>query len=454
MASTLLQEPQAPSLISEPSLTWHTIGDALRLAEDAYVSRHPVSKALHAKALRFMPGGNTRSVLHSDPFPVCLKKGEMNRLWDHDGNKYIDFVGELTAGLYGHSHPKMRETILETFDNVGMNLGGTTREETQLAELICERFPHIQQLRFCNSGTEANIYALSIARHITGRRKVIAFGGGYHGGVLSFGHGIAENNVDKDDWVLGKFNDAASAKALIESTTEGAAVIVEAMQGAGGCVPATTEFLHAIRDAAKKTGKIFILDEVMTSRLHPSGLAGKLELSPDLTTLGKYLGGGIAFGAFGGSEHLLSSYDPRVIGSLPHSGTFNNNTLSMRLGYVGLAELYTPSANIALNSFGDYFRSELQAIAQGTQMVVVGVGAVLTIHFLKNGTAPASAEDIDHNNIPDLKRLFWFWCLERGYWITERGMLSIILGTTKSEINSYLCVVRDFVKVYANLIAL
>lgn len=121
-----------------------------------------------------------------------------------------------------------------------------------MAELICQRFQSIEKVRFCNSGTEANLYALSIARHMTGKRKIIAFRGGYHGGVLSFGHGIAKNTVDKDDWVLGTYNDVEGVKTLIRSTPEAAAVIVEAMQGAGGCIPGSHEFLTAIQETAKE----------------------------------------------------------------------------------------------------------------------------------------------------------------------------------------------------------
>ncbi|RDW80410.1 hypothetical protein BP5796_05108 [Coleophoma crateriformis] len=430
------------------------VEDVVDAAQARYIQRHPVSRDLHEKALKCMPGGNTRSVLHSDPFPICQKRGRENKLWDHDGHQYLDLVGELTAGLYGHSNPRLREVIVSTFDNVGMNLGGTTQEESRLAGLLCERFPNIQQLRFCNSGTEANIYALSIARHITGRRKIIVFEGGYHGGVLSFGHGIGANNVDQDDWVLGTYNDVESATALIKNTPGVAAVVVEAMQGAGGCIPATLEFLHGIQAAAKEAGIIFMLDEVMTSRLYPGGLARKLQVSPDLTTLGKYIGGGMAFGAFGGSEALLSCYDPRVTRSLPHSGTFNNNTLAMSLGFVGLSEIYTSAVNLELNELGDWFRGALQQIAEGTKMVVIGVGAALTVHFLENGKVPTNAHEIEENNLPQLKKLFWFWCLERGFWVTERGMLSLILGTTKEELGEFVGTVKEFAEEYSDFLTL
>ncbi|KAH8891140.1 acetylornithine aminotransferase [Thozetella sp. PMI_491] len=399
-----------------------------------------------------MPGGNTRSVLFNEPFPIFMKTGKGNRLWDYDGHEYVDFVGELTAGLYGHSNPILQKTLLSTYENTGVNLGATTVEEMRFAELICRRFPGLEQLRFCNSGTEANLYALSIARHLTGKRKVIAFDGGYHGGVLSFGHGIAGNTVDQADWVLGTYNHVEEVKELLETTPGVAAVIVEAMQGAGGCIPATVDFLKTIQDTAAKCGIIFILDEVMTSRLHPHGLQGKYSLDPDITTLGKYIGGGLSFGAFGGRASLLTAYDPRLATSLPHSGTFNNNTLGMNCGYVGLSEIYTPEVAIELNALGDYFRTELQEVAKYTKMVVTGVGAVLTIHFLDNGKAPSCGDDLHHHSVGGLKKLFWYWCLSKGFWITERGMLSLILGTTKVEVDLYVAIVKQFVQQHARLL--
>jgi glutamate-1-semialdehyde 2,1-aminomutase len=211
----------------------------------------------------------------------------------------------MTAALFGHSQPLIRKTIVETIDTVGLNLGANNTKEAEYAALLCSRF-HLDRIRFCNSGTEANLHALAAARHFTGKRKIVVFAGGYHGAVLSFGSGRpAPNNVDLDDWVFARYNDIQSAQEAIRG--EGvAAVILEGMQGAGGAIPGNTDFLHAVQQTAKESNVLFILDEVMTSRLSPSGLAGKLELQPDLKTFGKYLGAGVAFGAFGGRADVMS----------------------------------------------------------------------------------------------------------------------------------------------------
>jgi len=159
-------------------------------------------------------------------------------------------VGELTAGLYGHSQPLIQKCLIDTIKNVGLNLGSTIAQEAVHAKLICSRF-RLDKVRFTNSGTEANLHALAGARCFTGKRKVVVFLGGYHGGVLSFWNGVQENGVDKDEWVIGRYNDVEGAKKLIEQDGI-AAVLVEGMQGAGGCIPGTKEFLMQIQDSAKK----------------------------------------------------------------------------------------------------------------------------------------------------------------------------------------------------------
>lgn len=223
------------------------VATALASAQSWFIEAHPVSKSHHEAAVQSLPGGNTRSILHTSPFPLVMKCGKGPFLWDEDGHQYTDFVGELSAGLYGHSHPVIREAIISTFDNVGMNLGSTTVQEQTFAALLCERF-RLQRVRFANSGTEANLHALNAAKAFTGRSKVAVFSDAYHGAVLSFGGGkVAANNVDKASWVVGRYNDAESAKAVIEGTPDLAAVLVEGMQGASGCINGTTEFLHQIQ---------------------------------------------------------------------------------------------------------------------------------------------------------------------------------------------------------------
>ncbi len=371
----------------------------------------------------------------------------------------------MTAGLYGHSHPLISETISSTLAGVGMNMGATSVAEAQFAEAISDRFSNIDQVRFCNSGTEANLYALSVARQVTGRRKVIVFEGAYHGGVLSFAHGVAPNSVDREDWIVGQYNDREGVVDLIaENKHVAAAVLVEPMQGAGGCIPGTAEFLHAIQETAKENGIVLILDEVMTSRLSPGGLQSAIlhptrgiPLAPDLTTLGKWIGGGLSIGAFGGRRDLMSVYDPRT-SSIQHSGTFNNNTLTMNVGYKAMTSIYTDEACTALNALGDYFRASLQKVATGTKLAVTGVGSVMTVHFLRTGgrnrVSRIHGIEIDPQSAEAaLRDLFWLYLVERGFWIARRGMISLILGTSKEEVDHLVEAIKQFLEEFQDVLA-
>ncbi|KAE8309252.1 pyridoxal phosphate-dependent transferase [Aspergillus transmontanensis] len=444
----------------------------LNSAEKTFVDQNPNSKAQHELASEVLPGGNTRSILHTDPFPICMERGEGNKLVDADGHGYLDLVGEMTAGLYGHTNPIIRDTIISTVSKTGLNLGATTRTESLFAEAICHRFTSIEQLRFCNSGTEANLHALSIARGVAGKSKIIVFKGAYHGGVLTFAHGVAENNVDKDDWIIGKYNDVEGTHKLIsENKGIAAAVLVEGMQGAGGCIPGTAEFLHTIQNETRANGMIFILDEVVTSRLAPGGLQSVIRnpydgapLKPDMTTLGKWIAGGMTIGAFGGRKDLLAAYDPRPASDsskrkvqISHSGTFNNNTLAMNVGLAALERVFTPEACIELNNNGDWFRQGLKERCQGTKMTVTGIGAVCNIHFTSgvDKAGIASVDDLatESNGVePILKDLFWYYAIRHGYWIARRGMLSLILGTSKADLQGFLDVVEGFVNEHRDLL--
>ena len=251
--------------------------------------------------------------------------------------------------------------------------------EARLARLIVERFPSLDLVRFTNSGTEANLMAVATAIAATGRPKVLVFDGAYHGGILYFGGGGIPINAPHQ-WVLGQYNDAAGAAALARAHAgELACILVEPMLGSGGCIPGEPGFLQALRDVATETGAMLIFDEVMTSRMSAGGQQARLGITPDLTTLGKYIGGGMSFGAFGGRRDIMDRYDPRRADALPHAGTFNNNVLTMAAGVAGLTELFTPAAADALFARGEALRTRLNALSPAMQWT--GLGSLLTAHF-------------------------------------------------------------------------
>ena len=195
-----------------------------------------------------MPGGNTRTTIHQPPFPLTIVRGEGARLTDADAHEYVDFLGEYTAGLYGHSNVVIVDAIRQALAD-GFVLGAPNQYEGALAEAICTHFPSIELVRFCNSGTEANLLALSLCRAVTGRDGVLVFAGAYHGGILLFAHGVSPLNPPFA-WVIGDYNDAAGAARLIEENAhELAAVIVEPLQGAAGVIRGDPVFLRTLREA-------------------------------------------------------------------------------------------------------------------------------------------------------------------------------------------------------------
>ena len=395
---------------------------ALAATHGAYVDRRPRSAALAVAAAKVMPGGNTRTVLHFDPFPFRVDHAEGSVLVDVDGHRYVDLLGNYTAGLFGHQVPAVRDAVIAQLDR-GWAIGATHALEVELAELICGRFESIEQVRFTNSGTEANLMAIGTAMHVTGRRKVLVFEEGYHGGVLTFAHGVGPLNVPHD-FLIVPYNDVRALQAAFAATgSEIACVVVEPVQGSGGCIPAESAFLAALRELCTQHGTVLIFDEVMTSRLHPGGAQARFGVVPDMTTLGKYLGGGMTFGAFGGRRSIMAAFDPAQGGALSQAGTFNNNVVTMAAGVAALRDVLTPEALIALNDRGDDLRDRLNVTfaGAGIPMTVVGVGSMMNLH----------ADD------GRWVELFFHAMLAAGFYLARRGMIALALDVTGEQLAAF-----------------
>jgi glutamate-1-semialdehyde 2,1-aminomutase len=409
-------------------------------AEETFRDRNPNSAAAHARAAEVMPGGNTRTVLHYAPYPLAFAKGEGAHLIDADGHRLADFLGEYTAGLYGHDNPIIQNAI-ETAVRDGIVLGGPNLMEARLARAVVDRFPALELVRFTNSGTEANLMAIGAARAFTGRSKVMAMQGGYHGGVLYF---AAPSPVNVPfDMILVPYNDADAARDAIRSAgDELACVIVEPMMGSSGCIPASAAFLNALREATAETGALLIFDEVMTSRLAPGGRHGALGITPDLISLGKYLGGGVSFGAFGGRADIMGGFDPRSGTAWPHAGTFNNNIMTMTAGLAGLTQLFTPEACRTLNAKGDGFRDRLNnAISKrGLPMHVSGIGSMNTVHFRSEPVLRPEADPIG-NRKRDLMHLDM---IKSGVYHARRGMMNLSLPMVEADLDLAAAAFEEF----------
>ena len=422
---------------------------ALLEARERYAAGNPRSRALHDRACASLPGGNTRTILHFAPFPPTIARGEGAYLWDADGHRYVDFLNEHSAALFGHSHPAIRAAVERALD-AGIDLGGQSADEAELAASLTGRFPSIDLVRFTNSGTEANLTALNAARGVTGRSRILVFEGGFHGGSLFFGKGGSPVNAPFE-FVVGRYNDAEGVADLIDRHAANlAAVLVEPMMGYGGCVSASGEFLRAVREATAAKGVILIFDEVMTSRLAPGGLQEKTGVTPDMTTLGKYLAGGMSFGAFGGRAEIMERFDPRKPDAFPHPGTFNNNALSMSAG-VAAAAVYTAEANLEMNRRGDRLRARLNAQAKdaGVRLQFLGEGSMLNAHPLDGALAePADLDAAD----PQLRELFFHDMLAQGIWLAPRGMATLSLPMTDADCERFVEATGRFVEQRAPLL--
>ncbi len=437
-----------PQTASDPET--NPLDTELDLARDRYIRNRPQSAAAFKLSANFMPGGNTRTVLFHSPFPLRIVSGAGCRVTDADGLEYVNLLGEYTAGLFGHNDPVIRKAIDDALDQ-GLNLSGHNPDEIKLAELVCARFPSIDKVRFTNSGTEANLLAISSACYLTKRKKVLVFDGGYHGGLLYFKDGGMPINAPFE-YVVASFNDLTSTAELIQKHADDiACILVEPMQGASGCIPASKAFLKLLREQSNKIGAILIFDEVMTSRLSNQGAQGLFNVIPDMTTLGKYIGGGMSFGAFGGSEAIMQIFDPRRSDAIPHAGTFNNNTLTMAAGVAAMGKVLTDELLDQLNHRGDQLRIELNKIARehGTCIQFTGLGSLLGLHT----TSSPIHSTADLKGADDrIMELIFLDLLEQGYYIARRGFIALMLPIGDAEIEGFKSAFSAVVKARGELL--
>ncbi|WP_334191620.1 aspartate aminotransferase family protein [Pararhodobacter sp.] len=402
---------------------------AYAAARAAYVARNPRSAAALDRARQVLPGGNTRSSLWSEPFPLCIESGAGCRIRDVDGHEYVDLLGEFTAGIFGHSSPVLARALADAHAR-GINLSSHTPYEVALAERLCARFPSMDRVRFANSGTEANLMAVTAARRITGRDRIVVFNGGYHGGFLTFAGGGSPVNVPFDYACL-PYNDIAAAEAEFAARgAEIACILVEPMLGAGGCIPGDPAFLQALRRLASAHGAYLIFDEVQTARMSLGGAQARLGIIPDMTTVGKFFGGGLAFGAFGGRAEIMDHFDPARPGALPHAGTFNNNSLTMAAGVAAIDTYLTADALDALYARGEALRATLTALfaARALPFRVSGMGAIMNIH-------PDSG--LGREGDQKLLALLHLTMQERGYYFAARGLMALSFAVGEAELAGF-----------------
>ncbi len=346
--------------------------------ESEYRERTPRSRELFRKAGRFLPGGDTRLGTCFPPHPSYMVRGEGSYLYDLDGNRILDFTNNATTLIHGHSHPEISETIRQQAGR-GTGWMAPNPHQVKLARLLCRRLPSVDRIRFCNSGTEANMHAIKVARAFTGRDVILKMAGAYHGtyegtefsraddgSPLALVTGIPDN--ESDNVLVAPFGDEAAARNLMEAHRDRmAAVIVNPVMTQGGLGLPPEGYLQFLRETTRRLGILLVFDEVITFRVGSGGGQEHYGVVPDLTALGKIIGGGLPVGAFGGREDIMALFADGPTPSVSHAGTLNGNPMTSAAGLKAM-EMLTPGAFEHLSRLGSSLRDELQRIVGDLQL--------------------------------------------------------------------------------------
>jgi glutamate-1-semialdehyde 2,1-aminomutase len=398
---------------------------------DDYLVRTPQSRALFERATRSIPGGSTRTTVYTAPYPPYVAFGEGLRIHDVDGNIYRDFLGNYTSLILGHAHPAVVAAV-EAQVRRGSAFGAPSEAEIELAEELRRRLPSVERVRFTNSGTEATMFAIRAARAFTGRKLVARFQGAYHGthdGVMAGTTGVPDELsglIVELPW-----EDSEGVEAGLRGREANlAAIIIEPVQGAGGVRAASPAFLAFLRSLADRHGALLIFDEIISFRVGPHGAQGRAGVRPDLTTLGKIIGGGYALAAFGGRADVMDVFDARRPGSISHGGTFNGNPVAAAAGLATLREL-PPAAFDRLGALGERLRAAVSGLIE-TEGLAARINVVGSLFQVWSG-AGISAVATGVGTVPEL----FLGLLLEGFYVAPRGMGGIPLIATDADIDDF-----------------
>ena len=423
---------------------------------DDYKAKTGRSRELFEEALRVMPGGNSRTTTFFDPYPFYITRGEGARLWDADGVERLDFNGNYTSLILGHANPQVVKAVQDSAA-LGMSFPGPSEHEIRLAEILTRRIPTMEVIRFTNSGTEATMHAVRVARAFTGRSKLAKFEGAFHGThdwvlvsvapdpavagsrkrpkSVSWSSGVPPM-VMKHVVVLPWNDTAACVKILEKQGSDIAALIVDPMLANGGMIPVREGFLEGLREATERLGILLIFDEVISFRVAPGGAQERFGIRPDLTTLGKIIGGGLAVGAFGGRADVMNYYDPR--GGVPrinHGGTFNANPLTMAGGVATLEQL-TPAVYAKLDALGDRLRGGVRRLIRkrGYAGQISGVGSLFWLHHTKRRLSDYRSARPDD---PQASVRTFMGLVNEGVLLTQRGLGACSAAMTEADVDRF-----------------
>ncbi len=410
-----------------------------------YADNNPKSRRMFERAKASLPGGNTRTGVHFPPFPLYAERGEGVHLIDIDGHQLLDFVNNNTALILGHAHPAVVEALQKQIAG-GTGFSRPLPLEVEMAELLKERIPSLERLRFASSGTEAVLNALRVARAFTGRSKIAKFEGAYHGvdeyAMVShvpplgpelgpadrprpFPSSAGITPAAMDQVVILPFNNPEACEAIIaENADDLAAVIVDPLSTGAGMTLPVDGFLTRLREITERAGVLLIFDEIISYRVKPGGAQELYGVRPDLTCMGKVVAGGTPGSVFGGRADVMSQYDPTTGDpGIPQSGTYNANPLAMVAGLTTL-RLLTPEAYGKLDAVTQRLGSELEGVFADAdlQAQVTTIGSLFRVHFLPErprNYREAAREDAS------IHRWLFFALLARGVYWSPRGNVSL-----------------------------
>lgn len=415
-----------------------------------YRDRTPVSREIWLKNRAFVPGGSTRAVGHIDPYPFFGRQGDGCYLTDVDGNRYIDCVNNMTALIHGHAHPAIVKAICDQAA-LGTCHAAPGEGEHYLAKHLCQRIESVEQVRFCNSGTEATLFALRAARAFTGRDMIVKMDGGYNGS-----HDWVQMNIAADvdaadlprttlNWGVPRsvteavrvapLNDIAAMERIFsQNGGRIAAVIIEPIFGAGGGVVATREYLSELKTLAHRHGALLIFDEVITLRLGEGGYQSVVGVAPDLTAMGKLIGGGLPIGAFGGRQDVMDVFNHSRKRHVVHSGTFSGNALSMEAGYACMMN-YRKTEIDRLNALGDRLRKDVADVLSrmGIEGHTGSYGSLVEIYLFKEKVEDGKSYAKNYRPIEKVLNLLNLALLNAGLFCIIRGHFLLALSTPMND---------------------
>lgn len=406
------------------------------------------SVSLFNEALKYIPGGvnsPVRAFKSVGLNPVFIKRGEGSKIYDEDGNEYIDYVGSWGPLILGHRHPRVIEALERCLKDIGTSFGAPTELETILASLVVEAVPSVEMLRLVNSGTEATMSALRLARGYTGRKKIVKFEGCYHGhadfllikagsGALTLGMptspGVPEETAANT--IAAGYNNIEKLKEIFEEIGEEiAAVIVEPVAGNMGVVPPAPGFLEGLRNLTHSYGSLLIFDEVMTGfRVSYGGAQELYGITPDLTTMGKVIGGGLPVGAYGGKKEIMEHVSPA--GPVYQAGTLSGNPLAVSAGIATLEILKQPGIYDDLEKKSAALENGLQesALQAGVPLTVNRVGSMLSAFFTAQSVKDYASACSSNN---EYFRSFFKSMLENGVNIAPSPYEAAFVSSAHSE---------------------